>query len=103
MEVEERDEPDEVFDRRWPAGLEAEATLRLKAISHLILLGSSKHKLHCCHCPLPGRPAHLCVVSVPPHVSEGAHLAGPEHRSCVDLFVLCRDKRKRQVHMLQWT
>lgn len=52
---------------------------------------------------LPGKPTHLGVVPVPPHVSEGAHLAGPQHGSCVDLFVLRGDKGKRQVHMLQGT
>lgn len=46
---------------------------------------------------------YLRVVSVPPHVSECAHLAGPQHCRCVDLFVLCGDERKRQVYVFQGT
>ena len=46
---------------------------------------------------------HLGVVPVPPHVSQGAHLAGPQHGGCIDLFVLSGDKGKRQVYMLQGT
>lgn len=46
---------------------------------------------------------HLRVVSVPPHVGEGAHLAGPQHGSRIDLFVLRGDKGKRQVYVLQGT
>lgn len=46
---------------------------------------------------------HLRVVPVPPHVGEGAHLAGPQHGGCIDLFVLRGDKGQGQVHMLQGT
>lgn len=75
--------------------------LRLHKPSHC--LSSLSQSELSCHWMLRGRLTHLRVVSIPPHVSEGAHLARPQHCSCVDLFVLRGDKGKRQVYMLQGT
>lgn len=82
----------------WKLGLHSDSS---NEPSHFVV--SLKHELCLYQQPPCGRPAHLCVVPIPPHVSESAHLAGPKHGSCVDLFVLCCDKRKGQVHMFQGT
>lgn len=86
-----------------PAVLEAMTTPRL--LSHLSPFPSFSLQPVWAELPLDpaGRLTYLRVVSVPPHVSEGAHLAGPQHCRCVDLFVLCGDKGKRQVYVLQGT
>lgn len=102
IEVGEREEPDEDLSTD---GL-LSGKLRLPSDSKEAsssCWAPSKYKLRLHHWGRSGRPAHLCVVSVPPHVRESAHLAGPEHCSGIDLFVLRCDERERQVHMLQGT